>query len=109
LKLEYQTTQRSFKTGETAVIRFKVSDPVSGAAKPGLADLRVLTFLSPGRSRTELPTKDLGDGVYEARIPLSQSGGWYVYVGVPSLKLGYDRLPFYSLVAEAPATVAKKQ
>jgi hypothetical protein len=106
LKIEYVTTQRNYKVGETAAIRFLLSDPATGRPKPGLSNVvDVLTFLAPGRMRTVVPVSDLGEGLYEARIPLREAGAWYVYIGVPALKIGYGRLPFFSLQAVAASSV----
>lgn len=68
-----------------------------------MSGVNALYFLAPGRRRTEVKVTEIGDGVYEARIALSEAGAWYVHVGVPSLKVGYERLPFFSLQAVAPA------
>jgi hypothetical protein len=46
-----------------------------------------------------VPVVEIGEGVYEARVALADAGAWYVHVGVPSKKIGYERLPFYSLQA----------
>ena len=46
---------------------------------------------------------EIGDGLYEARLALTDAGAWYVHVGVPALRVGYERLPYFSLVAQAAA------
>ena len=103
LKLEFVTTQRQYKVGETAVVRFRIADGATGQPKPGLAGVSALYFLAPGRMRTEVKVVEVGDGLYEAHVALPVAGGWYVYVGVPALKIGYERLPFFSLQAVAAA------
>ena len=62
-------------------------------------------FLAPGRNRTEAPAKEIGDGIYEAEINLALPGAYYVYVGVPSMKLGFGKLPFFTLQATPPERV----
>lgn len=99
LQIEYQTTQRQFKVGETAAVRFRLIDGPTQKPKVGMAGVSALFFRAPGRGRTEVPAVEIGDGVYEARVPLVDAGAWYVYVGVPSQKIGYERMPFYSLLA----------
>jgi YVTN family beta-propeller protein len=103
LKIEYVTTQRQYKVGETAAIRFRVGDGMTGQPKTGLAGLKALYFLAPGRMRTEVGVVEVGEGLYEARVALAEAGGWYVYIGAPALKIGYERLPFFSLMAVAAA------
>lgn len=101
VQIEYQTTQRQFSVGDTAAVRFLLKDGKTGQPMAGLAGLRSLYFLAPGRSRTEVNVVEVGDGVYESRVELTDAGAWYVHVGVPSLKVGYERLPYYSLQASA--------
>jgi YVTN family beta-propeller protein len=97
--VEYQTTQRQFKVGETAAVRFKLLDGTTRQPKVGITGVSAMYFRAPGRSRTEVPVVEIGEGVYEARVALADAGAWYVHVGVPSKKIGYERLPFYSLQA----------
>ena len=104
VELEYKTTQRQFKVGETATVQFVLKDPATGQPKAGMTDVNVMTFLAPGRNRTVVAARDLGDGVYEARIALPAAGAWYVHVGVPSLKVTYERLGFYSFEAVGSST-----
>jgi len=120
LKVDFETTQRQYKVGETVPIRFRLSDPAGGSTKAALADVRVMVFLAPGRQRKEIAAAHLGEGLYEARVPLPDAGGWYVYVGVPSMKLAYGQLPYFSLqangspeeksaMAKVPAKAGKKE
>lgn len=99
LTVTFETTQRQFAVHETAAIRFRVADGGSGVPKAGVAGLVALQFLAPGRRRSESAVVEIGGGVYEARLPLAEAGAWYVYIGAPSLKIGYGQLPFYSLQA----------
>lgn len=103
LMLTFRTTQRQYKVGEAAVVRFHIADGRTGAPAVGLNGVSVLYFLAPGRRRTEAKVTEVGDGIYEARIELVQEGAWYVHVSVPALKIGYGRLPYYSLQAVAAA------
>ena len=99
LQIEYHTTQRQFQVGQSAAIRFRLFDGATRQPKIGMSGVKALYFRAPGRNRTEVPVVEVGDGVYEARVALADAGAWYVYVGVPSQKIGYERLPFYSLQA----------
>ena len=103
LQIEYQTTQRQFKVGESAAIRFRLRDGSTQLPMVGLNSVKALYYRAPGRNRTEVPVVEIGDGVYEARVALAEAGAWYVYVGVPSMKIGYERLAFYSLQAMSKA------
>lgn len=103
LTLEFAAAPRQFTVGDTAALRFTLKDGVTGKPKTGLTGVRSLHFLAPGRNRTETPVVEIGAGVYEARLKLTDAGAWYVHVGVPALKVGYERLPYFSLVAQSAA------
>lgn len=109
--VKFDDAQRTVKAGETLKLRFRVLDAETGKAKPGVADLRVMYYLAPGRNRSEVPARDLGDGNYEAELAIREPGAYYAYVGAPSLKLGYGKLPYFSLRAvkePPPAPTGKK-
>jgi YVTN family beta-propeller protein len=106
LKLEFQTTQRQYKVKDTAAVRFRITDGTSGEPKAGLAGVSALYYLAPGRRRTEVKVAELGAGMYEARVALEEAGAWYLYVAVPAMKIGYERMPFFSMQAVAPSDVA---
>jgi hypothetical protein len=95
--VKFERQQRTAQAGETMALRFKLIDPANGNAKTGVRDASVMYFLAPGMHRTEVPVKEIGDGMYEVQLRLSSSGAYYVYVGVPSMKLGYGKLPYFSL------------
>ncbi|MFZ2649325.1 MAG: cytochrome D1 domain-containing protein [Burkholderiaceae bacterium] len=103
LTVEFETTQRQYQVGETAAIRFRLADGTTGKPKIGQAGVSALYFLAPGRRRTEVKVVEIGEGVYEARVALAEAGAWYVYVGVPALKIGYERMAYFSLQALAAA------
>lgn len=104
LAVEFDEASRKATAGGPLAVRFKLIDPATRQAKAGIKDARVMYYLAPGRGRSEVPVKEIGRGVYEARVQLAQPGAYYVYVGVPSLNLEYGKLPFFSLMAAPPAT-----
>lgn len=107
LAVEFDERSRTATSGGNLGLRFKLIDPASGLVKTGIKDARVMYFLAPGRGRTEVAVKEIGDGFYEADMQLAQPGAYYVYVGVPSMKLGYGKLPFFTLRAQPPATARR--
>ena len=66
-------------------------------------------FRAPGLDRTEVAAAEQGDGVYQASLPFRYPGAYYVHVGVPSKRLGYSDLTYFTLVATKPAAVAASQ
>jgi len=87
------------RAGGNSPVRFRLLDPVSRQPRPGVPDVTVLTFQAPGRSRRVIPAKEVGEGVYEAEIPVPTAGAYYVYVTIRSLKVGHLDLPYFTLVA----------
>jgi hypothetical protein len=108
LTVEFDERSRSVTAGGRLGLRFKLIDPATRLAKAGIKGVSVLYFLAPGRGRTEVAVKEIGGGVYEAEMQLAQSGAYYVYVAVPSMKLGYGNLPFFTLRAMPPHAAAVK-
>jgi hypothetical protein len=99
LPIDYLAGERVVTAGRTVPVRFRLNDPVTGTPKPGLADARVVYYRSPGRDRTEVAAKDVGNGVYEVMLPLREPGGYFVHANAPSLKLPAKDLPYLTLLA----------
>jgi YVTN family beta-propeller protein len=106
LEVQYETTQRQWTVGQEAQVRFRLREPKTGQAKAGLKQVAVMSYQAPGRNRAVTAAREVQPGLYEARVALSGAGAWYVYVGVPQMKLGFGELAFYSLMATEPATTA---
>jgi hypothetical protein len=70
--------------------RFRLKDALTGWPVKGLPNARLLYYLSPGRYRTEIPAREVEEGVYEAGLRFRESGAYNVHVGVPSRKIGYQ-------------------
>lgn len=103
LAVEFDDRARTAASGAPLALRFKLVDPATRRPKAGVKDARVMYFLAPGRGRSEVAVKEIGGGVYEARVQLAQPGAYYVHVGVPSMDLGYGKLPYFTLMATPPA------
>jgi len=100
--LEFDHWPRTAKAGEALKLRFKLRDPVTGKPKTGVKDAQAMYYLAPGSHRTQVAAKEIGGGVYEIDVKLPQPGAYYVYVAVPSMQLGFGKLPFFSVRAVAP-------
>ncbi len=98
--VEFERWPRTVRAGQTLTLRFKLVNPVTGRAEPGIKDAEVMYFLAPGMRRSQTPAKEVSSGVYEISLRLSQPGAYYIYPAVPSLKLGFGELPFRTLRAE---------
>jgi len=104
LAIEYLVEQRQVPIGDNLTLRFQLTDPATGRLKSGLKDVRVLSYRAPGQYRTEIPAKEVRDGLYEASVPIRYSGAWYIHVSSPSLKVPFGELPYLTVMG-----VAKKE
>jgi YVTN family beta-propeller protein len=100
-EIDYLNAPAYARTGDTLAWRFRLDDPVSHQPKGGLKDVQVMYYLSPGMFRTESAAREVGNGVYQAELPLARTGAYYVLVGVPSLQLKYGDLPYRNVLAVA--------
>jgi YVTN family beta-propeller protein len=93
LGVEIQTERSEVKVGEEVRVRFRLTDPESGAPRNGLDDVRALTFLSPGHSQQRQWATCLGDGLYEITFRPGEEGLYYVFLEVPSAGLELRNSP----------------
>jgi hypothetical protein len=80
-----------------------LTDSENGAPKPGLGDVRVLTFLAPGVWQQRHWASDLGDGLYEISFRPEEEGVYYVFLQVASAGLDLQKSPHLTLVARPSA------
>jgi YVTN family beta-propeller protein len=99
LDITYLTKDRRVPVGRPATFTFKLTDPETQAPRADLADVAIHA-VTPSRLRAQAAARHVGDGVYEATIPVSEAGAYYVYVAVPSVKLKVGDLSFFSLMAQ---------
>jgi YVTN family beta-propeller protein len=104
--VEWLPQARIFRPNETARLRFRVVEG-TGGPKSGLKDVTVRSFKVPASPSTDVIAKEVADGIYEVSIGLPESGAYYVYVGVPSLRLGFSDSAFLTLMARGEPVEAK--
>ena len=97
--VEFLPQGRVFKPKDAAKIRFRIIEG-TGLPKAGLKDVLVRYFLVPASAPTDVVAREVSEGIYEAPIDMPQLGVYYIYVSVPSLKLGYNDSGFYSYMAK---------
>ncbi|MEA2560030.1 MAG: hypothetical protein QOH06_1534 [Acidobacteriota bacterium] len=100
LDVEIRLERNEVKVGEEVRVRFRLTDPESGAPKTGLDDVRALTFLSPGLSQERQWAAGLGDGLYEVTFRPQEEGLYYVFIEVPSAGLELKKSPHLTLFAK---------
>jgi YVTN family beta-propeller protein len=92
---------------QRATLRFRVSEPATGAAVPGLRDAQALVFEPPGIWQRHVPLKDLGEGHYELDLVFPRQGLFNVMLAIPSRGVRFsDLTPNVVRVVAAPGANA---
>ncbi len=99
LRIEHQVKEMKLPVGQDFVFRFKLIDTATGTPKSDLKDVRVLTFLSPGVWQRRDFAKSVGDGIYELKIKVPQTGVYMLFVESSSMGVRYTDLPYLMLEA----------
>lgn len=99
LSIEHQVKERKFSVREDFTFRFKLIETATGNPKSDLKDVRVLTFLSPGVWQRRDIAKPVGDGVYELKISVPQTGVYMLFVESSSMGVRFVDLPYLMLHA----------
>ncbi len=99
LRIEHQMKETNLAVGKDFVFRFKLIDTATGNPKADLKDVRVLTFLSPGVWQRRDIATSVGDGVYELKINVPQTGVYMLFVESSSMGVRYVDLPYLTLQA----------
>jgi hypothetical protein len=102
IAVEYLGTPQAIPAGTALDLRLRLTD-AKGQPRAGVRDVQVAYYQPPGSGRAQVVAREVGDGVYEARLTPSGPGAWYVQVTVPSLGGKPDTIPFRTLVVTRPA------
>lgn len=108
LTVDYQVASHTVEAGKPMRLRFRILEGAQGSAKAGLADVRVMVLRAPGRDRAVVQAREIGKGVYEAKLELGRPGAYYVYVSSATLGKGFRDLPYLSVIAQ-DAPVASRR
>ncbi|HEX6043411.1 MAG TPA: YncE family protein [Pyrinomonadaceae bacterium] len=99
LQIEHQIKQLKLAVGQDFTFRFKLIETATGHPKSDLKDVQVLTFLSPGTWQRRDIAHSVGDGVYELKIKVPQTGLYMLFVESSSMGVRYIDLPYVMLQA----------
>ena len=102
LRLEHQLKDLTMPVGKDFVFRFKLTDTTTGTPKADLKDVRVLTFMSAGGWQRRDFATSVGNGMYEIKINVPQSGVYMVFFESASMGVRYKDLPYLMLHAVDP-------
>jgi hypothetical protein len=99
LQIEHQMKQLKLAVGQDFTFRFKLIETSTGHPKADLKDVQVLTFLSPGVWQRRDIATSVGEGVYELKIKVPQTGLYMLFVESTSMGVRYIDLPYVMLQA----------
>ncbi len=103
LEIEYLNRPEIVTAGpEPMTLRFRLTDPATGAPVVDLQDAFVRYYRAPMYGLTNVPAVAVGDGIYEAELGLPMAGSYYIYVAVPSRNAGYNDLRYLTLAVRRP-------
>jgi hypothetical protein len=101
--VEYLNEKKRVQVGETVRLRFRLTDRKTEKPRTDLTDVRVAYYLAPGGVRNQVVARHAGDGIYEAALPLAETGAYYVYLASSSAKIKFGDLPYTTLLTAAGA------
>lgn len=99
LRIDNQLKDLTMPVGKDFSFRFKLIETATGSPKSDLKDVRVLTFLTSGEWQRRDTATSLGNGIYEIKINVPQSGVYMVFVESASMGVRYRDLPYVMLHA----------
>jgi YVTN family beta-propeller protein len=99
LSIEHQVKERKLVANQDFVFRFKLIDTATGDPKSDLKDVLVLTFQSSGAWQRRDIAKSIGDGVYELKINVPETGVYMLFVESSSMGVRFIDLPYLMLQA----------
>jgi cytochrome oxidase Cu insertion factor (SCO1/SenC/PrrC family)/DNA-binding beta-propeller fold protein YncE len=103
LRIEQQLKEMALPVGKDFTFRFKITDTTTGNPKSDLKDVRVLTFMSAGGWQRRDFATSVGNGMYEIKLNVPESGVYMVFFESASMGVRYRDLPYVMLHAVAEA------
>lgn len=98
----------------TVPVRFRLTNGREDKPMMGIGDLQVRYFLAAGSPRKVAAVSEVGEGVYEAQIEVSEAGAYYVHVESSSLSFASGSPTYFTVrtfaakAAGSPAAAAAK-
>ncbi len=107
-RLELLEGESELVAGRPARVRVRLLDPLASAPRTGLQDALLLVVQPPGVWQQRVPLRAVPgrDGSYDAEISFPEAALYYFFVGIPSLGLAVNDVPFVTATV-APAAAGK--
>ncbi|MCM2334141.1 MAG: cytochrome D1 [Anaeromyxobacteraceae bacterium] len=103
LDVEFLDLPPSLAAGAAVPVRLRLVGARDRRPRSGLGDVFLSSHLVPGRHRRQQVAREVGDGVYQVTVPLLEQGVHYLFVSVPSLRLGPDAIPYRAVQVQKGA------
>jgi len=104
--LEFIDSQKKVSIDDKVMVKFRLTDPETGANKINLKDVRVRYFRAPLFDRREEAAIEVGDGIYQLDTKLKKPGLYYFYVSSRSSNLAFGQKHFFSMQVMKPEAAA---
>ena len=95
-RVEFLMDRPVVQQGSPFVARFRLLEG-SGEPRKGVRDLSLRYFLAPSSRARNSEVEEVGDGIYQAPLHLSEAGAWYLHVQAPSLGDAFAEKNYTSL------------
>jgi YVTN family beta-propeller protein len=93
------TNNLQLKTGETAQVRFRLTDGETDKPRDGIKDVEVTILLAEGLRQMRFTAEPVGEGIYQLSFTPPQSGVYYGMIQIPSLKIRANQLQYLMIRA----------
>lgn len=97
--IKFLNTEDRVRAGENFRLRFELRDQSKDRPLTGLGNVEVIATLPPGAWSEQFRAMPSEDGTYEMNFVPPQPGMYYLFFSIPSLKAGFNQLPFRTLYA----------
>ena len=95
-RVEFLMDRPVVQQGSPFVARFRLLEG-TGEPRKGVRDLSLRYFLAPSSRARNSEVEEVGDGIYQAPLHLSEAGAWYLHVQAPSLGDAFAEKNYTSL------------
>lgn len=105
VRVEPLIARTTISVGETIPLRFRLTDPHTGALESGFEDVNVLTYNTSNWNQRQW-AREVEEGIYEVSFTPPGKGSFLVAVSTPRGRLRYTQAPQLVIQVVAPQVSA---
>jgi DNA-binding beta-propeller fold protein YncE len=106
-QVAYLVETRTTPADRPYPLRFRLTNPGTGAPLTGQTDVQVLFFRPPGTDRHTLTAHEQSPGIYTADLPLTPPGSYSIFIQSDALHLPFHRSPRLLVESTPPAAAPR--